>query len=130
MQHKVMIKDWPDNIPFKNLSEASSALPELKILLKQWPDGTIYWSQLTNEEAKHIVEEHKARGNVPDAARHARSDHGKKCKCPLTEPAADDPDAANEEVVARRMQKHRKVTSATEVSDDEYADKNANDNDY
>lgn len=129
-QHKVMIEDWPDNIPFKNLSEASSALPELKILLEQWQDKTIYWRQLTNEEAERVVEEHKARGEVPDAARRTRSDRGKKRKRPLTVPAADNPDVANGEVVARRMRKRRKVTSAAEVSDDEYADENASDDDY
>jgi len=62
-----MIEGWPDNIPFKNLSEASSALHELKSLLEQWQDGRIHWKQLTDEEAEHMLEQHRERGEVPEA---------------------------------------------------------------
>ncbi|KAF8327672.1 hypothetical protein F5887DRAFT_827391, partial [Amanita rubescens] len=79
-RHKVMIKGWPDNIPFKNLSEASSALHELKSLLEQWQDGRICWKILTDEEAEHLFEEHSAQGEVPEATRRVRSDRGKKRK--------------------------------------------------
>jgi len=41
--HKVRIEGWPDSIPFKNLSEASSSLPELKMLLERWEDGRTRW---------------------------------------------------------------------------------------
>ncbi|KAF8344861.1 hypothetical protein F5887DRAFT_841822, partial [Amanita rubescens] len=76
--HKVMIEGWPDNIPFKNLSEASSALPELKKLLEQWQDGRIHWKHLTDDEAERVVAEHKAQGKVPEVARRTQSDRGKK----------------------------------------------------
>ncbi|KAF8345221.1 hypothetical protein F5887DRAFT_834432, partial [Amanita rubescens] len=88
-RHKVMIEGWPDSVPFKNLSEASSALPELKMLLGRWEDGRTYWKQLTDEEAEHIVEERKAQGEVSDGVRRTRSDRGKKRKRPSKSTADD-----------------------------------------
>lgn len=108
--HKVAIEGWPDNIPFKNLSEASSALHELKSLLEQWQDGRIHWKKLTDEEAERLFEEHRAQGKVPEATRRTRSDRGKKRKRPSKESATGD---HNEEAISTRTQKHRgRITSA------------------
>ncbi|KAF8347284.1 hypothetical protein F5887DRAFT_1072796 [Amanita rubescens] len=125
-RHKVMIEGWPDSVPFKNLSEASSALPELKMLLGRWEDGRTYWKQLTDEEAEHIVEERKAQGEVSDGVHRTRSDRGKKRKRPSKSTAddfADDDEGDNqmEQRKSRRIQKRRKVTSAEAISGDEFS---------
>ena len=119
--HKVVIEGWPDNIPFKNLSEACSALHELKSLLEKWQDGRIHWKKLTDDEAERLFEEHRAKGKVPEVTRRTRSDHGKKRKCLSAESASGD----NGEVVSTRTWKRRKITSAATVDsgseyDDEY----------
>jgi hypothetical protein len=131
--YKVMIEGWPNNIPFKNLSEAASALHELKSLLKQWQDGRIHWKQLTDQEAKHLLEEQRVQGKVPDATRRTQSNHGKKCKQPPTAcTASSEPDATDpEEAVSNRTRKHQKITSmaAVDSGDDLYNDNEHNDED-
>ena len=118
-----MVEGWPNHIPFKNLCEASSALPELKSLLEQWQDQRIHWKKLSDEEAKCIFEEHREQGEVPEATHQARSDRGKKRKCPSTASAVSDQDASEEEAVSTRTQKRQKITSAAAVdSGDEYDD--------
>jgi hypothetical protein len=108
--HKVAIEGWPDNIPFKNLSEASSALHKLKSLLEQWQDGRIHWKKLTDEEAERLFEEHRAQGKVPEATRHTQSDRGKKRKCPSKESATGYHD---EEAISTRTRKRcGRITSA------------------
>lgn len=121
-----MIEGWPDSVPFKNLSEASSALPELKMLLERWEDGRTYWKQLTDEEAEHIVEERKAQGEVSDGVRRTRSDRGKKRKRPSKSTAGDssDDDEGDNQIEQRRskrIRKRRKVTSAEAISSDEFS---------
>ncbi|KAG1731404.1 hypothetical protein EDB19DRAFT_1640861, partial [Suillus lakei] len=38
----VVVEDWPDNIPFVNLSNVSSALPDLEMLLHKWQSCAIH----------------------------------------------------------------------------------------
>ena len=85
MRHyKVVIEGWPDSIPFKNLSDASSSLRELEMLLQRWHTGKTFWKELTPEELDAREEEHEAlilagKIDVP-ASRKRRSDYGKRKK--------------------------------------------------
>jgi hypothetical protein len=47
---RVIIRGWPDDIPFANLSDISSALPILGALLRKWQQGTIFWESISDEE--------------------------------------------------------------------------------
>ena len=61
MRHyKVVIEGWPDSIPFKNLSNTSSSLRELEMLLQRWHTGKTFWKELTPEELDAHEEEHEA----------------------------------------------------------------------
>ena len=46
----VYISGWPKEIPFANLSVASSGKPELAKLLTMWQDGSIQWLHLNSKE--------------------------------------------------------------------------------
>ncbi len=121
-----MIEGWPDSIPFKNLSEASSSLPELKMLLERWEDGRTRWKWLSDEEAKRVVEERKAQGKVSDGVRRTHSDRGKKRKRLSNSTANDfldedeEGDDQMEQRKSRKIRKRRKVTSAEAISSDEF----------
>ncbi|KAG2343956.1 hypothetical protein BDR05DRAFT_866116, partial [Suillus weaverae] len=45
--YQVMVDGWPNNVPSANLSQVSSALPELERLLCKWESGTTHWKTLT-----------------------------------------------------------------------------------
>ncbi|KAG1743986.1 uncharacterized protein EDB91DRAFT_1026027, partial [Suillus paluster] len=44
--YQVAIKGWPEHIPFTNLSNVSSTLPDLKFLLDCWKMGAMAWNIL------------------------------------------------------------------------------------
>ena len=48
--HGVYISSWPKEIPFANLSVASSGKPELVKLLTMCQDGSIQWLHLNLKE--------------------------------------------------------------------------------
>ncbi|KAG1719213.1 hypothetical protein EDB19DRAFT_1585549, partial [Suillus lakei] len=48
--YQVVIEGWPNNIPFANLSKASSAIPDLEMLLRKWESGTTYWKAIDDAE--------------------------------------------------------------------------------
>jgi len=81
-RYRVKIEGWPSGIPFANLSEASSALPELKNLLQQWQDGRTHWRKLSHTEYTALELEHNHQIETqeisPPAPRRRRSDYGKK----------------------------------------------------
>jgi hypothetical protein len=80
-----MVEGWPDSVPFVNLSQASSALPELDRLFRSWKSGATCWKTLTDEEFEKILQEHNDkldRGEIDDHRRQTRSDKGKKQKKP------------------------------------------------
>jgi hypothetical protein len=79
-RYEVKIEGWPENIPFQNLSVASSPLQDLVILLKRWQEGTTYWKRLTSAETKELIAGMKARGEIQEPLRRTRSDRGKKRK--------------------------------------------------
>jgi hypothetical protein len=83
VQHyQVVIDGWPAHIPFKNLSDCSSALSELENLLCMWKTGEVHWRKITATEFKEM--ESKRDNDVdagviePPAPRCRRSDFGKK----------------------------------------------------
>ncbi|KAF8333787.1 hypothetical protein F5887DRAFT_1079958 [Amanita rubescens] len=83
-----------------------------------------YWRKM--RKLNNIVEERKAQGEVSDGVRRTRSDRGKKRKRPSKSTAddfADDDEGDNqmEQRKSRRIQKHRKVTSAEAISGDEFS---------
>ncbi|KAG2112367.1 uncharacterized protein F5147DRAFT_771432 [Suillus discolor] len=54
---KVIIEGWPTNIPFTNLSQVSSTLPYLEMLLWKWRSTAIKWRQLDDEEFQELLKE-------------------------------------------------------------------------
>lgn len=81
-RYQVIIEGWPDNVPFRNLSEASSPLPDLENLLHGWRGGKTYWRKLSDAEFHELDLKHNAQienGELaPPAPRRRRSDYGKK----------------------------------------------------
>ncbi|KAG1871413.1 hypothetical protein F4604DRAFT_1521198, partial [Suillus subluteus] len=58
VQHyQVIIKGWPTNIPFTNLSKVSSTLPDLDMLLQKWWSNAIKWRQVNDEEFQQLLKE-------------------------------------------------------------------------
>ena len=81
-RYQVIIKGWPDNIPFRNLSETSNSLSNLETLYRKWCCGRIYWKKLSSQELQdldlqrnHQIEQGEAEAPAP---RRRRSDFGKK----------------------------------------------------
>jgi hypothetical protein len=76
-----MVEGWPDSVPFVNLSQASSALPELDRLFWSWKSGATCWKTLMDEEFEKILQEHNDKldhGEIDNHRRWTRSDKGKK----------------------------------------------------
>ena len=65
-RYNVVIEGWPDGIPFKNLSLASSPLPVLNNLLHSWQDGMTHWKKLTSDETDQLIDDMKARGEIQE----------------------------------------------------------------
>ncbi|KAG1782890.1 hypothetical protein EV702DRAFT_932728, partial [Suillus placidus] len=82
-RYQVTIKGWPDNIPFANLSQASSARPDLEMLYSKWESNQIQWKVLTDEEFVELHSNHQEqidRDEIIDHRRRTRSDKGTKRK--------------------------------------------------
>ena len=82
-RYQVIVEGWPSNIPFTNLSQISSALPQLKMLLHRWESGSTYWKSLSDEELEQLRQEREEKienGDLVDRRRQTRSDKGKKRK--------------------------------------------------
>lgn len=77
-----MIDGWPDDVPFKNLSDISSSLPALESLLRKWESGKVFWKALTDAEFNKMDSERNAtieNGTMSEPRpRQPRSDKGKK----------------------------------------------------
>ncbi|KAG1747011.1 hypothetical protein EDD22DRAFT_981916 [Suillus occidentalis] len=82
VQHyNIICEGWPSTVPFKNLSEASSALPELKMLFEKWQSGSIKWRHLEEGEYEQLLQERLEKiesGEIVERTRRQRSDKGKK----------------------------------------------------
>lgn len=82
-RYQVAIEGWPDNIPFANLSQVSSARPDLEMLYSKWESKQIKWKVLTDEEFEELYSKRQGqidRGEIIDHRRRTRSDKGKKRK--------------------------------------------------
>lgn len=92
VQHyRVICEGWPAHIPFKNLSEASTSLPELKMLLKMWKDKLISWRLLDEDEYQQLQQAHNEKletGEIVEPSHRPHLDKGKKCVRPMDEPSA------------------------------------------
>ena len=81
-RHHVIIDGWPDNVPFKNLSDVSSSLQALESLLRKWESGEVFWKLLTDAEFKEMDLERDASiengTTLEPRARCTCSDKGKK----------------------------------------------------
>ncbi|KAG1792380.1 hypothetical protein EV424DRAFT_1280151, partial [Suillus variegatus] len=80
-RYKVVIEGWPANIPFVNLSQASSALPDLEMIRRKWESRAICWREIDDEEFQQLLEERNEKlesGEITDHRRRTRSDKGKK----------------------------------------------------
>jgi hypothetical protein len=53
-RYKVVIEGWPDNVPFCNLSDATSSLPDLEGLFQWWCNGKAYWKAITDRELRDL----------------------------------------------------------------------------
>ncbi|KAG0698744.1 hypothetical protein DFH29DRAFT_877813 [Suillus ampliporus] len=80
-RYSVVIKGWPEKIPFVNLSTVSSSLTELEMLLRKWQSGAIYWKCLTPEELEDMEKERDnniENGVVVEKRQCVHLDKGKK----------------------------------------------------
>ncbi|KAG1839894.1 hypothetical protein DFJ58DRAFT_627185, partial [Suillus subalutaceus] len=78
----IVCEGWPSTVPFKNLSEASSSLPELKMLQDKWESGAIKWRHLEEEEYQQLLQERLQKidnGEIVERTCRQCSDKGKKC---------------------------------------------------
>ena len=112
-RYSVIITGWPKEIPFVNLSTASSALPDLERLLRKWRSKAIKWKRLTAEELAAMEKERDEEienGVVKEMHRRVRSDKGKK-RC---RNADDDEELENGVVKETRRHCRKKTYKSTE----------------
>ncbi|KAG2100408.1 uncharacterized protein F5147DRAFT_747135 [Suillus discolor] len=89
-RYHVICEGWPAHIPFKNLSEASTSLPELQMLHDMWKNKLISWRLLDEDEYQQLLREHNEKvntGEIVESSRWPRSDKGKKRVQPTEEPS-------------------------------------------
>ncbi|KAG1884472.1 hypothetical protein F4604DRAFT_1878775 [Suillus subluteus] len=89
-RYRVICEGWPTHIPFKNLSEASTSLPELQMLHDMWKNKLISWRLLDEDEYQRLLQEHNENvntGEIVEPSRRPRSDQGKKRIQPAEEPS-------------------------------------------
>jgi hypothetical protein len=79
-----VIKGWPGNVPFRNLSDATSSLPDLEGLLQWWHNGKAYWKAITDRELRDLDVDQEAQienGDLNVPPPHwCCSDARKKCQ--------------------------------------------------
>jgi len=81
--YQVAIDAWPKDIPFANLSNVSSSLSQLELLLQKWKLGTIHWKKLSDKEDKELQQKRDREienGDIEERPCHMHSDKGKKRK--------------------------------------------------
>lgn len=55
-RYRVAIQGWPQDVPFRNLSDVSN-LQKLEVLLRGWQNGDIYFRRLSDEEFEALSAE-------------------------------------------------------------------------
>ncbi|KAH9951111.1 hypothetical protein B0H21DRAFT_353263 [Amylocystis lapponica] len=58
-RYNVIIEGWPENIPFRNLSDLSN-VQILETLLRGWQTGTIRFRRITSEELGALLSQRSA----------------------------------------------------------------------
>jgi hypothetical protein len=114
-RYLVICEGWPDEIPFDNLSKASSGFTHLEMLLRKWKSGDIYWRQLETQEFQQLLGERGKKlgsGEIVERSRRTRSDKGKKRR-------AHSPD---ENVSSRPRKKTYKSLATIESEDEQEVD--------
>ncbi|KAG2112651.1 uncharacterized protein F5147DRAFT_650807 [Suillus discolor] len=108
IQHyQVVVEGWPEKIPFTNLSQVSSTLLDLQMLLHKWESGAMYWKSLSDEEFEELCKECKEK---------LKSDKGKK----HTETIGDDnSDAEGDEVIREPAAPFDKAVQESAAPSDE-----------
>ena len=87
-RYQVAIDGWPEDIPIANLSDVSSSLSQLELLLRRWKSGAIHWKMLSDEEVEELQEKRDKQlenGEIEARTRRTRSDKGKKRKHHLSD---------------------------------------------
>jgi len=90
-QYQVVVEGWPNKIPFMNLSQVSSALPDLQMLCNSWDHGMTCWRSLSNEEFEKLRLEHEEKlesGAIIDRRCRTQSDKGAKRRSTATSATA------------------------------------------
>jgi hypothetical protein len=110
-RYKTVIEGWPENIPFRNLSDGSGSLTDLETLRRKWCCGTTYWKQITERELDEMVQDRDTRIEQGEEAApapcHHRSDYGKK-------------QSQRNPIDQARKRRHNSHMSAAEEEDDGY----------
>jgi len=71
-RYLVVVEGWPTEIPFMNLSDVSSALPQLEALLRNWESGSIFWCKLTEQEYHEMVRKRNEQLDSGEIVEHSR----------------------------------------------------------
>jgi hypothetical protein len=81
-RYRVIIEGWPDELPFKNLSDVSSSFADLESLLRKWRSGVVHWRKISDEEFTEMEGERDHQieaGTIQEPGRRCRrSDYGTK----------------------------------------------------
>lgn len=62
-RYHVIIEGWPEDVPFRNLSDVSN-LGKLEQLLRGWQSGEIYFRPITNAEFAVMNAQREAGGST------------------------------------------------------------------
>ena len=119
-RYQVILKGWPQTLPFKSPRKCSSSIQELEDLLQCLRDKRTYWKQLTDDELTALEKEHKEQIEhgkiIPPAPRRRRSDLGKKRKRSRADGSGTDDEEAGSHV--RKPKKRMPMHSATPINSD------------
>jgi len=109
----VIIKGWPNAMPFKNLSEISSTFVDPENLFNMWQTGQTYWKMITEDEPQALEKKRQEQIDAGEITAPIEcrccSDYGKKHK--------QIGDKDGEDQIHWRSKKHKSVD--TIKSDDD-----------
>ena len=80
-RYRVAIEGWPSTIPFANLSDCSSSMPQLEMLQQKWEMDSTYWRKLTDEEFEVLRQQQNEdieSCSIIESTHRTRSDKGAK----------------------------------------------------
>ena len=74
-RYKVVLEGWPEELPFKNLSEIGTNMSILENLHERYKSGVMYWRPLTDRTLQQLEEE-QARKKRDQERTHQRTEEG------------------------------------------------------